>query len=63
MSLLLTSGLRFECVVGIGRLKLFRIYNTTLCGIQVGADNVVKIADFGISKFVQGAEQRLHEQV
>lgn len=30
---------------------------------QVGADNVAKIADFGISKFVQGSDQRLQEQV
>lgn len=30
---------------------------------QVGSDNVAKIADFGISKFVQGSSQRLQEQV
>lgn len=30
---------------------------------KVGADNVAKIADFGISKFVKGSEQRLQEQV
>lgn len=30
---------------------------------QVGSDNVAKIADFGISKFVQGSHQRLQEQV
>lgn len=31
--------------------------------VQVGSDNVAKIADFGISKFVQGSNQRLQEQV
>ena len=30
---------------------------------QVGVDNVAKIADFGISKMVQGSAHRLHEQV
>lgn len=40
----------------------YRNINYLVAG-KVGADNVAKIADFGISKFVKGSEQRLQEQV
>eukprot|EP00903_Cladosiphon_okamuranus_P018574 g17097.t1 len=53
-----------QIVQGLSFLHLQNIVHGDIKpqNLLVGSDNVAKIADFGISKFVQGSHQRLQEQ-
>ncbi|CAM9516321.1 unnamed protein product, partial [Ectocarpus sp. 13 AM-2016] len=53
-----------QIVQGLSFLHLQNIVHGDIKpqNLLVGSDNVAKIADFGISKFVQGSNQRLQEQ-
>ncbi|CAM9644716.1 unnamed protein product, partial [Scytosiphon promiscuus] len=53
-----------QIVQGLSFLHLQNIIHGDIKpqNLLVGSDNVAKIADFGISKFVQGSNQRLQEQ-